>query len=103
MLLLIISVIFQTLVIYGNPFDSSSNNSMTVFNEISISCYLYLMLCLTDFWDIKVNRNLLGWALLYILVCTLVINFLKALICDFISSKNWLYSKIRNKTKKYAN
>ena len=48
--LLIISIIFQVLIIDGKPFKGDNyENEITLFNEFAVSCYLYMLLCLTDF------------------------------------------------------
>jgi hypothetical protein len=48
-ILLIISVFFQALIIIGKPFKESFDNSMSLFTEIMVSLYLYILLGLTDF------------------------------------------------------
>jgi hypothetical protein len=47
--LLIISVFFQALLIYGKPFEERFDNSMSLFTETMVSLYLYILLGLTDY------------------------------------------------------
>ena len=49
LLLLIISAVYSMLLINGKPFESIFENKMSLFTEILVSLYLYLLLCLTDF------------------------------------------------------
>ena len=47
--LLLISVVYSAFLIRGRPFEDSFQNKMSLFTEIVVSIYLYLLLCLTDF------------------------------------------------------
>jgi hypothetical protein len=49
--LLLVSVIFQVLIIVGKPLEESLENKMSMFNKVTISGYLYLALLLTDYVD----------------------------------------------------
>jgi hypothetical protein len=44
-----ISLIFQSLIIIGAPFDENYHNKMSLFNEAMVSCYLYALIGLTDY------------------------------------------------------
>ena len=60
------------------------DNQMQLFNEIMVSIYLYLLLCLTDFMGEHEVRDKIAWALLSTVVFTVLVNFLKFLIvCDW--------------------
>jgi phage-related protein len=48
--LLLISGIFQVLTMLGKPLDSSLENAMTLFNEVMVSAYIYVLFILTDFF-----------------------------------------------------
>jgi hypothetical protein len=50
--LLIISIIFQGIIILAKPFVDSLRNKTILFVEIMISLYLYNLLCLTEFTNI---------------------------------------------------
>ena len=47
--LLMISVLYSAFLIQGKPFDDTFSNKMSLFTEIIVSIYLYILLCLTDF------------------------------------------------------
>jgi hypothetical protein len=49
LLLLLISVLYSILLIIGKPFESTFENKMSLFTELMVSLYIYLLLCLTDF------------------------------------------------------
>jgi hypothetical protein len=48
-LLLIISVLFQTLLLFGHPWEDEVEHRLSLFNEVMVSLYLYLLLTLTDY------------------------------------------------------
>ena len=66
---------------------------MLLFNEIMVSIYLYNLLCLTDFMIDHDYRDLIGWALLVLVVFTVLVNLVKFLIVY-----DWCY--INRKIKK---
>ena len=75
---------------------------MLLFNEIMVSIYMYLLICLTDFMGEHDYRDFIGWVLLLLVVFTVLVNLVKYLIV-----LDWLYlaRKIRKKLlkhKKYA-
>jgi predicted membrane protein len=78
------------------------DNNMLLFNEIMVSIYLYLLICLTDFMRENDFRDIFGWALLLLVAFTVLVNLVKFLIvCDWL----YLIRKIRKKFfkhKKYA-
>jgi hypothetical protein len=48
-LLLVLSVIFQIIMVISNPMIDKSEQIITWIIEISVSIYLYVLLLLTDF------------------------------------------------------
>jgi hypothetical protein len=48
-LLLAISIVFQIMILGSKPMLKKLDNRMLLFNEVMVSIYLYLLLCLTDF------------------------------------------------------
>jgi hypothetical protein len=44
-----ISVAIQILIIMGRPMQELTENRLSMFNEIMVSAYLYILLLLTDF------------------------------------------------------
>jgi predicted membrane protein len=74
------------------------DNNMLLFNEIMVSIYLYLLICLTDFMGDNDHRDSLGWALLLLVAFTVIVNFVKFLIvCDWL----YLIRKLRKKFLKH--
>ena len=57
---------------------------MSVFNEIVVSLYLYLLLCLTDFSGLNPFRDEVGWALLILVIFTVFVNIVKTTWVDFL-------------------
>jgi hypothetical protein len=47
--LLLISLIFQIIMVIGNPMTEKSDQRITWIIEVSVSIYLYVLLSLTDF------------------------------------------------------
>ena len=84
-LLLVISTIFQFMIVGSKPMLAKVNNNMLLFNEIMVSIYLYLLLALTDFMrENDSTRDLIGYALLFLVVFTVLVNLVKFLIaCDW--------------------
>ena len=76
------------------PMIIKLDNSMLLFNEIMVSMYLYLLICLTDFMGENDYRDYIGWALLLLVAFTVLVNLVKFLIvCDWL----YLIRKIRKK------
>jgi len=44
----VLSVIWQALILTGKPYE---DNRMLMFNELTISLYLYVLILLTDYND----------------------------------------------------
>jgi Na+/melibiose symporter-like transporter len=62
-LLLVVSVIFQVMMLISNPMTDKWDQRLTLIIEISISIYLYVLLSLTDFMGDNTVRDELGWVL----------------------------------------
>jgi hypothetical protein len=90
------------MIVGSKPMLSKLDNHMLLFNEIMVSTYLYLLLCLTDFMQENDCRDLIGLLLLSVVVFTVLVNLVKFLIvCDWC----FLVRKIKkkfSKHKKYA-
>ena len=56
---------------------------MTWIIEVSISIYLYVLLCLTDFMGENTVREELGWALTILAGSVVAINVLNVLLKGF--------------------
>jgi hypothetical protein len=100
--LLAISIVFQLLIVASKPMLSKLENYMLLFNEIMVSVYLYMLLCLTDYMGENDSRDLISLLLLSLVVFTVLVNLVKFLIvCDWC----FLIRKIKkkcSKLKKYA-
>jgi hypothetical protein len=79
--------------------DGASDNAISVTNEVAVSLYLYLMLCLTEFTGDASLRNDIGNAMLYLVMLTVGLNFLKAAASDLLS----LYPTFRRAFHKVLN
>ena len=76
--LLVVSVVFQSMIVGFKPMLTKVDNNMLLFNEIMVSIYLYLLICLTDFMGENDYRDLIGWALLsdinYFSIIIIILN-----------------------------
>ena len=99
-LLLSASLFFQSLHLYSKPFEKSIDQKIAFFNELMISIYLYLLICLTDFHGDSSLRENIGFALLLIVLLTVGINFVKVV---FVNMHLLKFEKCRSsKAQKYA-
>ena len=57
----------------------STNQKMSMFNEVATSFYLYIIMLLTEFMGETGLRDEIGWGLLILVVGVVVINFLRVL------------------------
>ena len=96
MVLLLISIIFQALIILGKPFVNSQRNKTILFVEIMISLYLYNLMCLTEFTNGLEHvgiRFILSIILIGLLCLTIIVNlYLLALsifqkLCAYLKFK----------------
>jgi hypothetical protein len=74
--LLVISVIFQIIIVITNPISEISNQRIKLMIEASVSIYLYVLLSLTDFMGENTLRDELGWALAILTGGIIAINVL---------------------------
>jgi hypothetical protein len=93
-----ISFVFQAMIVGSKPMLSKLENNMLLFNEIMVSVYLYLLLCLTDFMEENNSRDFIGLLLLSIVGFTVLVNLVKfLLVCDWC----FLIRKIKKKFYKH--
>jgi len=93
LLLFLNSIVFQILIILYKPLDGLRDHRMSIFNELAVSLYLYLLMCLTDFHGWDNLREDFGLALFILLVFTLLINLLVAFFTDFVLFQGFLTRK----------
>ena len=97
-ILLIISVIFQILIISVKPFNEASDNLISIINEVMNSIYLCILLSLSGLQPTSVVREELGWGLVWISLTTVFANFSKLIYEKGRSiSKNIMNKKKINK------
>lgn len=79
--LLMQSVLVQTLIIHGQPMLVHVENKISLFNEIMVSLFLYVIITLTEY-NQKVNplKHECGMALVAIIVLTFSVNVMKAVV-----------------------
>jgi hypothetical protein len=72
--LLVVSVIFQILLLVGKPMSEKGDQRMSVMIEACVSIYLYGLLSLTDFTGENTLRIELGWVIAILTVTVIGIN-----------------------------
>lgn len=78
--LLVASVLIQILLLSSPPFLPSSKNFMTFFNELATSCYIYILLLLTDYSQKDSHhRSLFGTSIAFLVIFVVGINSVRAL------------------------
>jgi hypothetical protein len=73
-ILLVVSFIFQILLLSAKPITKKSDQRMAVMIEASVSIYLYTLLSLTDFTGENTLRVELGWVLAMLIIGVIGIN-----------------------------
>jgi hypothetical protein len=74
--LLVVSVVFQIMVVIRNPMTDKWDQRITLIIEISVSIYLYVLLSLTDFMGDNTVRDELGWVLTILTGILVAVNVL---------------------------
>ena len=90
---IILSWVFQFIILRGKPQANKFENSMLFFNELMVSTYLYVLISLTDYNDDSDLFDSCGIALLTIVIIAFSVNFIKFL---FFTLRE-LYFKIKLK------
>jgi flagellar biosynthesis protein FlhB len=76
------------MILVAWPYDSNSLNYISLYNEVAVSVYLYILFQLTDYLDTMSEttntdysqiREILSWILTSILMLTIFINFIYTL------------------------
>jgi hypothetical protein len=73
--------------------DGKREHRMSIFNELAVSLYLYLLMCLTDFHGWDNLREHFGFALFILVAFTLLINLLVAFYSDILLLLRFLRRK----------
>jgi hypothetical protein len=91
MSLLIVSVVYSGFIIQGKPFDEPFKNKMSLFTEIIVSIYLYLLLSLTDFTgQANILRDLIALALVYTIGIAVLVNIMIFAKMGLLKCKNYI-------------
>ena len=80
MVLMMISLAVQMILLYYKPFDSIIENRLSLFNEILVMIYLYLLIGITDVNVDLDLRDIIGWCLLGLVLLSFAANFLKMIV-----------------------
>ncbi|TNV86189.1 hypothetical protein FGO68_gene6733 [Halteria grandinella] len=91
-----ITFLFQILLIIGKPLATSSENKMSLFNELMASNYLYVLFTLTDLMGRNQLKEECGFAMVIIVAFTISVNILKVLI----QASQSLFQGFRRKTRR---
>jgi hypothetical protein len=67
---------------------------MSIFNELAVTIYLYLLMCLTDFHGWDTLREHFGFALFIVLAFALLVNMIVALKSDVTLMLSYLRRKL---------
>ena len=77
-LLLLLSFISLTLQLVGRPYTAPLDRYVNMFGEVMISAYLYVMMMLTEYHEMReAARGVVGQGLLYIVGASVLVNLLK--------------------------
>ena len=79
-MLLISSVLFQILLIKAWPYESKNDNKIAIFNEVSVSILLYIMMLMSDYLGDGLHRNEFGYALAIHTAAVVGINLIKVIV-----------------------
>jgi len=74
--LLVVSAIFQIMMVIGHPMTDKWDHRITWIIEASVSIYLYVLLSLTDFSDGTTLREDKGWVLTLLTAIVVITNVL---------------------------
>jgi hypothetical protein len=86
------------MMIIGKPKDNFRDNFIDFFIEVCVSLYLYILLALTDWWGENHLREELGWALVILVIATIIINFTNFAFGTIKSSVKYFRKKCMKKT-----
>ena len=103
-MLLLLSWVFTLMLIIGNPKKDLIDNRVSIFNELMVSAYLYVMMTLSDYnEDLAQTSYYMNIALSTIVITSTGINLLKFIINTimhiFKGIKRW---HLHRQAKKYA-
>ena len=68
-----LSILWQALILIGRPYE---DNRMLMFNELTVTLYLYVLLMLTDYNDSVDAFDTLAIILLGVIIVAFLVNLL---------------------------
>lgn len=100
--LLIFSLLSQYLLLTSQPYSTKMLNVLSFFNEFSVSIYLYLALCLSDYLESQfiytdvdpfLVRTNLAWILTLLLCIVILVNCLYVLVMKIKNLATYISSR----------
>ena len=85
--LLGLTMITQIFLVHGRPFIEPLDNKISLFNELMISLYLYVLISLLGFAQNQKLRNLCGLIQVSIIFLSILINTLKFFYTVYVELK----------------
>lgn len=75
------------MILVAKSYSSKSENYISLFNELAVSAYLYVLLMLTDYLETTdtSTREILSWMLTSILMLAIFVNLVYTLVNMSIS------------------
>ena len=68
-----LSLLWQALILIGRPYE---DNRMLMFNELTVTLYLYVLIMLTDYNDSVDAFDTLAFTLLGVIIVAFLVNIL---------------------------
>ena len=90
------SVLFQCLIVIQKPYEDSTENVFLMFNEVTVTMYLYCLILLSDYNEQTEFNNNLGLCLLSVVILALAVNLLKFLVTFLKSIFRFLHRHVCN-------
>jgi hypothetical protein len=69
----VLSLLWQALILIGRPYE---DNRMLMFNELTVTLYLYVLIMLTDYNDSVDAFDTLAFTLLGVIIVAFLVNIL---------------------------
>jgi hypothetical protein len=69
----VLSLLWQALILIGRPYE---DNRMLMFNELTVTLYLYVLIMLTDYNDSVDAFDTLAFTLLGVIIAAFLVNIL---------------------------
>ncbi len=91
LILLLVSIVYQVLLISGKPFENGFTNKMSLFTELLVSVYLYLLLWLLQLTNEgEQQRELVGFMQVGVIAFSVLANVLIFVKSGFIKCRRYV-------------